>query len=114
VPPLRERPADIPQLVRHFMEHFSRENNVRLKRITPAALEALQRHRWKGNIRELRNTVERVIIMTGKRRHRRRGLPENVRSPAAAGGAAAKSAEALSAGLAVRRHEGGHAPRVQG
>ena len=65
VPPLRERPEDIPLLVRHFMEHFSRENNVRPKRITPAALEALQRYRWKGNIRELRNTVERLIIMTG-------------------------------------------------
>jgi two-component system, NtrC family, nitrogen regulation response regulator NtrX len=97
VPPLRERPADIPQLVRHFMEHFSRENNVRLKRITPAALEALQRHRWKGNIRELRNTVERVIIMTGSDVIDVADLPENVRSPAAAGGAAAKSAEALSA-----------------
>jgi two-component system nitrogen regulation response regulator NtrX len=97
VPPLRERPADIPQLVRHFMEHFSRENNVRLKRITAAALEALQRHRWKGNIRELRNTVERVIIMTGNDVIDVADLPENVRSPAAAGGAAAKSAEALSA-----------------
>jgi two-component system nitrogen regulation response regulator NtrX len=97
VPPLRERPEDIPQLVRHFMEHFSRENNVRLKRITPAALEALQRHRWKGNIRELQNTVERVIIMTGSDVIDVADLPENVRSPAAAGGATAKSAEALSA-----------------
>src|ERR1700704_6392471 len=78
VPPLRERPEDIPQLVRHFMEHFSRENNVRLKRITPAALEALQRHRWKGNIRELRNTVERVIIMTGNDVIDVADLPENV------------------------------------
>ena len=64
VPPLRERPEDIPLLVRHYMDYFSRENNVRPKRITPAALEALQRYRWKGNIRELRNTVERLIIMT--------------------------------------------------
>jgi len=63
VPPLRERPEDIPLLVRHFMDYFSRENNARPKRITPAALEALQRLRWKGNIRELRNTVERLIIM---------------------------------------------------
>jgi len=63
VPPLRERPEDIPLLVRHFMDYFSRENNTRPKRITPAALEALQRSRWKGNIRELRNTVERLNIM---------------------------------------------------
>src|SRR5205809_1825584 len=62
--PLRERPGDIPLLVCHYMDFFSRENNVRPKKISPAALDALQRYRWKGNIRELRNTVERLIIMT--------------------------------------------------
>jgi two-component system, NtrC family, nitrogen regulation response regulator NtrX len=81
VPPLRERPEDIPQLVRHFMEYFSRDNNVRPKRIAPAALEVLQRHRWKGNIRELRNTVERLIIMTGNESIEVADLPEIVRSP---------------------------------
>jgi len=48
VPPLRERPEDIPLLVRHYMEFFSRENNVRQKRITQAALDAMARGRWKG------------------------------------------------------------------
>src|SRR3954470_8048519 len=65
VPPLRDRREDIPALVRHFAEFFSRENNVRQKRISAAALDALTRYRWRGNIRELRNTVERMIIMTG-------------------------------------------------
>ena len=83
VPPLRERPEDIPPLVRHYMEYFSRENNVRPKRITPAALEALQRYRWKGNIRELRNTVERLIIMTAGDTIDVADLPDVVRSPAA-------------------------------
>jgi two-component system, NtrC family, nitrogen regulation response regulator NtrX len=100
VPPLRERPDDIPQLVRHFMEYFSRDNNVRPKRITPAAIEVLQRYRWKGNIRELRNTVERLIIMTGSDSIDVADLPEIVRSPSAsaafasagAGAAATKSA----------------------
>jgi two-component system nitrogen regulation response regulator NtrX len=64
VPPLRDRPDDVPLLVRHYMEYFARENNVRPRRIAPAALEVLQRHRWKGNIRELRNTVERLMIMS--------------------------------------------------
>jgi two-component system nitrogen regulation response regulator NtrX len=64
VPPLRERPDDIPALVRHFCELFSREGSFRLKRFTPAAMELLQQHRWKGNIRELRNTVERLLIMS--------------------------------------------------
>ena len=65
VPPLRERPEDIAPLVRHYVDYFSRENNARPKRITQAALDALSRYRWRGNIRELRNTVERLIIMTG-------------------------------------------------
>src|SRR5687767_15173653 len=64
VPPLRDRREDIPALVRHFADLFSRDNNRRPQRFTPAAIEYLQRARWKGNVRELRNTVERLIIMT--------------------------------------------------
>src|SRR6202007_449418 len=64
VPPLRERPEDVPMLVKHFLDTLSRENNQKPKRMTPAALDAFKRHRWRGNIRELRNTVERLIIMT--------------------------------------------------
>jgi two-component system, NtrC family, nitrogen regulation response regulator NtrX len=64
VPPLRDRREDIPPLVRHFADLFSREHNRRPQRFTPSALEYMQRARWKGNVRELRNTVERLIIMT--------------------------------------------------
>src|SRR3989449_1864710 len=85
VPPLRERPEDVPLLVRHYIDYFSRENNVRPKRITPAALDLLQRYRWKGNIRELRNTVERLIIMTGSDTIDVADLPDALRSPASAG-----------------------------
>src|SRR5437867_9200799 len=86
VPPLREHPEDIPQLVRHYMDFFSRESNVRPKRITPAAIDALVRYRWKGNIRELRNTVERLNIMTGSDTIDVADLPENVRSNTAGPG----------------------------
>lgn len=89
VPPLRERPEDIPLLVRHYMDFFSRENNTRPKRITQAALDVLQRYRWKGNIRELRNTIERVNIMSGGETIDVLDLPSVVRAPAgspAAGG----------------------------
>jgi two-component system nitrogen regulation response regulator NtrX len=85
VPPLRERPEDVPLLVRHYMDYFSRENNVRPKRITQAALDVLQRSRWKGNIRELRNTVERLHIMTNADTIDIVDLPESLRSPATAG-----------------------------
>ncbi len=64
VPALRERSEDIPQLVRHFLEMAARENNLRPKKLTDPALAALERHRWRGNIRELRNTIERAVIMT--------------------------------------------------
>src|SRR3954467_651375 len=64
VPALRERREDIPALVRHFADLFGRENNRRPQRFTPDALDFLQKARWKGNVRELRNTVERLLIMT--------------------------------------------------
>src|SRR5207247_8346065 len=92
VPPLRERSGDVPLLVRHYMDAFNRENNTRPKRITQAALEALQRYRWKCNIRELRNTVERMIIMTSGDTIDVADLPDSVRSPSAAGLASARPA----------------------
>ncbi|MEZ5294548.1 MAG: sigma-54 dependent transcriptional regulator [Vicinamibacterales bacterium] len=64
VPPLRERREDIAVLVRHFADTFSRENNFRRKTFTAAAMERLKAHPWRGNIRELRNTVERLVIMS--------------------------------------------------
>jgi two-component system, NtrC family, nitrogen regulation response regulator NtrX len=84
VPPLRDRPEDIPLLVRHYLDYFARENNVRPKRISPGALETMQRFRWKGNIRELSNTVERLMIMTAGETIDVSDLPEIVRSGAGA------------------------------
>jgi len=94
VPPLRERPEDIPLLVRHYMDYFSRENNTRPKRVTQAAMDALQRYRWKGNIRELRNTVERMNIMTGSDTIDLADVPEVVRSPSWPASGAASGAPA--------------------
>ncbi|MCA1584589.1 MAG: sigma-54 dependent transcriptional regulator [Acidobacteria bacterium] len=64
VPPLRERREDIAALIRHFADLFSRENNFRRKTFTSAAMERLKQHNWRGNIRELRNFVDRLIIMS--------------------------------------------------
>ena len=63
VPPLRERRDDIPPLVQHFARLIGDEHNMKPKRFDAAAMDALSRYRWRGNIRELRNTVERVLIM---------------------------------------------------
>src|SRR5438270_4521232 len=100
VPPLRERPEDIPLLVRHYMDYIARENNTRPKRITQAALDAMQRYRWKGNVRELRNTVERLHIMTGGDTIDIVDLPSAVRSPSAVGSAASRQSGDLDAGKA--------------
>jgi formate hydrogenlyase transcriptional activator len=66
VPPLRERDGDIPLLVRHFAQQFSRRMNKTIKTIPSATMDALCRYHWPGNIRELQNVIERaVIISTG-------------------------------------------------
>ncbi len=63
VPPLRERKEDIPILVDHFNERFSRDYGKRKKEFAEDALEALRFHDWPGNVRELKNIVERIVIM---------------------------------------------------
>ncbi|MGH9383026.1 MAG: sigma-54-dependent transcriptional regulator [Vicinamibacterales bacterium] len=63
VPPLRNRPHDIPLLAAHFMAVLSAEYGRRPKRLAPEAAARLQQYAWPGNVRELRNVVERVIIM---------------------------------------------------
>jgi formate hydrogenlyase transcriptional activator len=66
VPPLRERQGDIPLLVRHFTQQFSRRMKKVMETIPSATMEALSRYHWPGNIRELQNVIERaVIISTG-------------------------------------------------
>ena len=63
VPPLRERAEDVPVLIQHFVTQFCVENNFRPRAFAPAAIEALKRHPWRGNVRELKNAVERLLIM---------------------------------------------------
>ena len=66
VPPLRNRREDIPALVRYFLRVHTEEQGMKLKEITDDALKTLTRHDWPGNIRELRNQVERLMIMVPK------------------------------------------------
>ena len=64
VPPLRERREDVPLLVEHYLEYFLSEYGRAELNITSGAINKLQNHSWPGNIRELRNLVERLVIMT--------------------------------------------------
>jgi formate hydrogenlyase transcriptional activator len=64
VPALRDRPEDIPLLVRHFVEQFARQMNRDIDTIPAETMEALTRYSWPGNIRELQNLIERAVILS--------------------------------------------------
>jgi DNA-binding NtrC family response regulator len=63
VPPLRERPGDIPVLARYFVDRFCRDLKKKSLVMSPQALEHLQAYRWPGNVRELQNCIERAVIL---------------------------------------------------
>ena len=63
IPPLRERPGDIPVLVEYFLAQFQRKMAKPLKGVTPETLDQLQRYAWPGNIRELQNVLERACVL---------------------------------------------------
>ena len=64
VPPLRQRPEDIPLLVRHFVRHYARPLHKRIDTIPAEAMEALTHYHWPGNVRELQNVIERAVILS--------------------------------------------------
>lgn len=65
LPPLRERCGDVALLAEHFLSGFCEDAGVRMKRLTPAALGALEKKRWNGNVRELQHVLERAFILSG-------------------------------------------------
>jgi len=79
VPPLRERKEDIPLLLYHFLRHFCQENGIPQKKFHPAALEALMNYSWKGNVRELENLVQTLILMSDEEMIGLQHLPPTVR-----------------------------------
>jgi len=76
---LRERKEDIPSLISYFCQIFSDENNFKLKKFTGEAIETMMKYPWKGNVRELRNVIERLIIMTEGDTIDRNDLPEQIK-----------------------------------
>ena len=75
LPPLRQRPGDIPLLVHHFLAKYTAEMNKRVTGITNGAMRALLSHEWRGNVRELENTIERAVIFADGRDIRVEDLP---------------------------------------
>jgi DNA-binding NtrC family response regulator len=67
IPPLRERPADIPLLAHYFLKKYARSMNKEVSDISPETMKILTHYDWPGNIRELRNTIERALVVVGKK-----------------------------------------------
>ena len=88
LPPLRERPEDIPLLVDYFATNVARQNDWPVRPITTDAYDELQRYPWPGNVRELRNVVERLLLLADEKVDRetvRMALPSESRGAPAAG-----------------------------
>lgn len=81
LPPLRERHDDIPLLLTHYLRRFAQENHLELPRLTPAAMSVLMSHPWPGNIRELRNAAENLVVLHAGREVDIADLDTRFRSP---------------------------------
>jgi DNA-binding NtrC family response regulator len=84
LPPLRERREDIPLLVAHFVERFSRDYDIEPKEVTPAAMQKLIDYHWPGNIRELQNAIERAFALSRSPAIDVEDLPAAIRNGASA------------------------------
>jgi len=83
IPPLRERPSDLPLLAEHFLAHFCAEHGREPKRLSADAVEVLRRHPWPGNVRELKNLIESVVIFHQGEEITLADLPPEVQESAA-------------------------------
>ena len=84
LPPLRDRPEDIPPLAEHFLDHYCSENSMPRKHLSPETLECLSAHEWKGNVRELEHTIESLVLLSDGELITTRDLPPELlgRAPA--------------------------------
>ncbi|HEY6000102.1 MAG TPA: sigma-54 dependent transcriptional regulator [bacterium] len=108
IPPLRERPEDIPALARHFLATYGRKRQRAPHDLTPEALAALAGYDWPGNVRELENVIERAVILCDGELIG----PEDLAMPARAGAAPAGAAPAAGAALSLEEIEREHILRV--
>jgi len=93
LPPLRVRKDDVPLLVRHFLDIYSRENRKDIEGISEDVMEILEAYDWPGNVRELENLIERAIVLTKSRIISRDSLPGFLLQPRQKSSAAFLAAE---------------------
>ena len=80
VPPLRARPADIPEMVNHFFKHFTRNNGCVVRSLAPETMAALVEYPWPGNVRELENALERLVVSCRREVATPDDLPTEIRT----------------------------------
>jgi DNA-binding NtrC family response regulator len=78
VPPLRERPEDIPLLIKHFVARAASQSGRPVPGVDADAIDCLKHYSWPGNVRELQNAIQQAMIMNGGDRIRRRDLPAKI------------------------------------
>ena len=81
IPPLRDRKEDVPLLVEHFINKYSRELGKPIEGIIPEALNSLLNYSWNGNVRELENVIERAIVLTESNHIQAENLPVEIQNP---------------------------------
>jgi DNA-binding NtrC family response regulator len=101
LPPLRERPDDIPALAMSFLTKFSKEHGKHISGIEPACLDLMKKYRWPGNIRELENVIERAFIVESTETMTVSSLPDQIKNDLSAGPAK----ESLSKNSAATSNE---------
>ena len=75
IPPLRERRDDIPLLIKYFIERYNKKHHLKVKGISPSALQLLLENDWLGNVRELENVIERAVVLAGEKKIEPASLP---------------------------------------
>ncbi len=101
LPPLRERPDDIPILVEHFLKEISEQKHTPPKRISPEVMRRFQQYRWQGNVRELRNTLESMMVLAEGDMLTERDLPDRI----AGGAMPTTNAQEIPTGLTMEELE---------
>lgn len=103
IPPLRERRDEIPVLVSHFIKKHNKRLGLKIKRFNSAAMAALQKYEWKGNVRELENCVERAMVLSEGDIITPDVLPEHIRSPISGGQVALGAFSILDDNLSIKQ-----------
>jgi NtrC-family two-component system response regulator AlgB len=112
MPPLRQRPADLLRFAEHYFQHFAALCGRRLVGFSPEASAAIRAYSWPGNLRELRNAIERAVIMVKGNQINAEDLPVELRHPAAASPEADNGCPQVGSLVSLERLEEAHLRKV--